>query len=80
LTPAEGRVARLAAEGLGNREIAEQLWLSVNTVGTHLRRIYAKLGIHSRRELLGRELEDAREAGPSPVWLAASPGPGSDEG
>jgi DNA-binding CsgD family transcriptional regulator/Tfp pilus assembly protein PilF len=80
LTPAEGRVARLAAEGLGNREIAEQLWLSVNTVGTHLRRIYAKLGIHSRRELLGRELEDAREAGPSPVWLAASSGPGSDEG
>jgi DNA-binding CsgD family transcriptional regulator len=80
LTPAEGRVARLAAEGLGNREIAEQLWLSVNTVGTHLRRIYAKLGIHSRRELLGREFEDVREAGPSSVWLAASAGPRSDEG
>ncbi|HEU0316119.1 MAG TPA: helix-turn-helix transcriptional regulator [Solirubrobacteraceae bacterium] len=51
LTTAEQRVARLAAAGLSNREIADQLWLSVNTVGSHLRSIYAKLGIHSRREL-----------------------------
>jgi DNA-binding NarL/FixJ family response regulator len=54
LTPSESRVARLAAAGAGNRDIAEQLLLSVNTVETHLRRVYAKLGIRSRRELIVR--------------------------
>jgi len=52
LTPSESRVARLAAGGAGNRDIAEQLLLSVNTVESHLRRVYAKLGIRSRRELI----------------------------
>lgn len=52
LTPSEARVARLAAAGAGNRDIAEQLMLSINTVETHLRRVYAKLGIRSRRELI----------------------------
>jgi DNA-binding CsgD family transcriptional regulator/Tfp pilus assembly protein PilF len=51
LTAAEVRVAILAAGGMSNREIADQLWLSVNTVETHLRHVYAKLGIGSRREL-----------------------------
>lgn len=54
LTPSESRVARLAAAGAGNRDIAEQLLLSVNTVESHLRRVYAKLGIRSRRELIVR--------------------------
>jgi DNA-binding CsgD family transcriptional regulator len=52
LTTQEQRVAELAATGLGNREIAERLSLSVATVETHLRRVYAKLEIHSRRELM----------------------------
>lgn len=52
LTPSEARVARLAAAGAGNRDIAEQLLLSVNTVESHLRRVYAKLGIRSRRDLI----------------------------
>ncbi|HWH11044.1 MAG TPA: AAA family ATPase [Solirubrobacteraceae bacterium] len=52
LSEAERRVARLANAGLTNREIADQLCISANTVGTHLRRVYDKLGIHSRHELL----------------------------
>lgn len=52
LTPSEERVAQLAAAGHSNKEIAQSLYVSVNTVETHLKRIYAKLGIRSRRELM----------------------------
>ena len=48
LTVSELRVARLAAEGKTNREIAEQLWVTPKTVETHLGRVYRKLGIKSR--------------------------------
>jgi DNA-binding CsgD family transcriptional regulator len=54
LTAQEQRVAELAASGATNPEIARQLYLSVSTVETHLERVYAKLGIHSRRELMAR--------------------------
>lgn len=53
LTPAERRTAELAAEGLTNRQIAETLWVTLKTVEVHLGRCYAKLGISSRRELVG---------------------------
>jgi len=59
LTPSERRVADLAASGMSNREIAEQLVVTVRTVEFHLSRAYAKLDISSRRELaarLGREV------------------------
>ncbi len=52
LTSAETRVADLAAQGHSNAEIARGLHLSVNTVETHLKHIYAKLGIRSRRQLM----------------------------
>ena len=52
LTPQEQRVARLAATGASNKDIAAQLALSVSTVRSHLDHLYAKLGIHSRRELM----------------------------
>jgi DNA-binding CsgD family transcriptional regulator len=52
LTPAERRVAALAATGHSNQEIAQALWISVNTVETHLRRVFAKLGVRSRRQLM----------------------------
>jgi DNA-binding CsgD family transcriptional regulator len=52
LTAQEGRVAALAGTGASNRQIARQLSVSVSTVETHLERIYAKLGIHSRHELI----------------------------
>lgn len=45
LTPTQERVARLAAGGASNPEIAQELWVSVKTVETHLSGAYAKLGI-----------------------------------
>jgi len=51
LTEAEARVAKLAAAGRTNREIADALFMSVRTVEGHLSRAYAKLGIRSRTEL-----------------------------
>jgi len=54
LTPAERRVAGLAAEGLGNKEIAGALFVSVKTVDVHLSHVYAKLGLRSRAQLARR--------------------------
>ena len=54
LTAAEQEVARLAAAGLTNAEISENLFVSVNTVKTHLARVYAKLKVTSRRQLTTR--------------------------
>ncbi|MBQ0853912.1 AAA family ATPase [Streptomyces sp. BH-SS-21] len=51
LTRQESQVARMAAEGLTNREIAERLYLSPRTVSTHLHRVFPKLGISSRAAL-----------------------------
>nr|WSY49081.1 LuxR family transcriptional regulator [Streptomyces sp. NBC_00886] len=51
LSPQEALIARLAAEGLSNREIAERLYLSHRTVAAHLYRAFPKLGITSRSEL-----------------------------
>ena len=53
LSPQELQIARLASEGLTNREIGGRLYLSHRTVGSHLYRIFPKLGITSRRELVG---------------------------
>lgn len=54
LTAQEQRVAAPASEGLANGEIPARLHLSPKTVGFHLQRVYEKLGIHSRRELIRR--------------------------
>ena len=51
LTPSELRVARLAAEGRTNRQIAHGLYVTLKTVETHLAHAYAKLGISQRNEL-----------------------------
>ena len=48
LSVRELQVLRLVAAGLSNRDIAEALYISVNTVKTHLQRIYGKLGVSSR--------------------------------
>ena len=44
----------MAASGLPSRDIASRLFLSVRTVNNHLQRVYAKLGVASREELLAR--------------------------
>jgi len=59
LTPAERRVAELAADGLANKEIAQALFVTVRTVEVHLKHAYAKLGIRSRTQLARRLSERA---------------------
>ena len=51
LTPQELQIARLASEGMSNREIGTRLYLSHRTVGSHLYRVFPKLGITSRAQL-----------------------------
>ena len=51
LTEAERKVAYLIANGHTNKSTAKSLGISINTVGTHLRSIYAKLDVQSRVQL-----------------------------
>jgi DNA-binding NarL/FixJ family response regulator len=61
LTRREREIALLVAEGLGNREIAERLYLSVRTVESHVYQARAKVGARSRAEL-GRTVAPSRRA------------------
>jgi DNA-binding CsgD family transcriptional regulator len=70
LSQAETRVLRYLPTNLTAPEIAEQLCLSVNTVRTHMRHVYDKLGAHRRHEAVER----ARALG---LLAPSTPGPGS---
>ena len=69
LTAAEQRVRRLAEQGVKPRQIADQLFVSLNTIETHLQHVYRKLEINSQRELIAL----AHHPEPSPVNEGALP-------
>ena len=75
LTRAEIEVARLAAEGLTNREIGVRLFVSPRTVQTHLSHVFGKLEVASRRELTREMRTRTRSLGQAEVPLRADPGP-----
>jgi DNA-binding NarL/FixJ family response regulator len=76
LTPREEQVVGLVAEGLGNRQVARDLRLSEHTVKKYLFRIFEKLGISSRVELV---LYAVNNAGRRPAQRPASPSRTRDE-
>jgi DNA-binding NarL/FixJ family response regulator len=54
ITPREAEIVALIAEGLRNREIAERLFISLQTVKDHNHSIFRKAGVRSRMELVNR--------------------------
>ena len=77
LTDQERQIAQLARDGLSNPEIGARLFLSPRTVEWHLRKVFGKLGIRSRRELTNAlpgvtgRFDGARADGPLEVPVDA---------
>ena len=72
LTPQEFQIARFVAQGLSNREVGAQLFLSPRTVDFHLRNVFPKLGIASRTELATLQLDAHAPAHPASAAEAPS--------
>ena len=73
LTPSERRVAELAAAGRTNRQIAQELYVTLKTVEGHLAQAYAKLAISGRGQLV-KALDGGKVPGGHPVVEGAGPG------
>src|SRR5262249_20316881 len=58
LTPQELQIARFVAEGMSNKQVAAQLFLSPRTIDSHLRNVFSKLAISSRTQLARLPLGD----------------------
>jgi DNA-binding NarL/FixJ family response regulator len=68
LTDSEVRVLRYLPTNLSKREIADELYVSVNTIKTHVKHLYAKLGVRTRRQAV----DQARQLGLLPRSLGAA--------
>jgi len=75
LTEQELQIAHFVAQGLSNREVAAQLFLSPRTIAAHLRNIFRKLGISSRTELARLHLESVGAAAGDAADAAVRPTP-----
>ena len=62
-SPRQAQIVSLVAGGLGDREIAQQLGVSVSTVRTHLQRLYRDMGVHSRSRAVATWYQTQTEAG-----------------
>lgn len=71
LSPREREVLELIAQGHSTREIAGRLYLSVNSIKTHTRAVYRKLGVHTRSQAAVWYL--SRYGPPAPAPLDQSP-------
>jgi DNA-binding CsgD family transcriptional regulator len=73
LTEQELQIAHFVAQGLSNRDVAAQLFLSPRTIAAHLRNIFRKLGISSRTELARLHLESVGAAADDAADAAVRP-------
>ncbi len=73
LSPREQEIVRMVAQGHSNKIIADVLGISSWTVCTHLRRIFAKLGVGSRAAMVARLLEGRGQAKASVVGKTLAP-------
>jgi DNA-binding CsgD family transcriptional regulator len=76
LTTQELQIAHFVAQGLSNREVAAQLFLSPRTIAFHLRNIFRKLGISSRTQIAGLELDSLGATAAQATDLAIRPARG----
>jgi DNA-binding NarL/FixJ family response regulator len=71
-SPRQAQIVSLVAGGLGDKEIAQRLGVSVSTVRTHLQRLYRDIGVHSRSRAVVTWLQAETEAGrrADNVWIS----------